>query len=317
MSRHESNSPPKRRRSKDGCRPCRVRKKKCDGRKPSCVSCERNVLLCSWFPTSSGNLRDEDQADPALDVGHQDKRRKYSISSSSNASVDTSIHSLYHATSPVSELGDEGRADRKEETVDAVLPTFQSTAYARDISLLLKQPALEPIFRSLTSLLLYQHWIEKTGEAMSAQRGRSNAFVTELPRLAIAYPDTVLQGLLACSGIHYCNGDKTLEMEMSTWTHLGVALRSLKHGLTSLVSQPGVDPVPLLATALVLCFVEVCSPLQPHNCTWSGLGGSKLLASDNPRRRQWNSIPPPSSGTYPLQCSNDLPLSGVDGPISS
>ena len=273
MSRDESNLPPKRRRSKDGCRPCRVRKKKCDGRKPSCVSCERNVLLCSWFPTSASpaNHTDQNQVNELLGLnvrspdlgGHQDKRRKCSVSLYGSTGDDTASHLYAVLPIPGPEYGNGGRDDK--ELVDAILPTFESIEYARDVSMLLKQPALEPIFRSPTSLLLYQHWIERTGEAMSAQRGKSNAFVTELPRLAIAYPDTVLQGLLACSGIHYCNGDKTQEMELSTWTHLGVALRSLKHGLTNLVAQPGVDPVPLLATALVLCFVEVCPSPIPED----------------------------------------------------
>lgn len=120
-----------------------------------------------------------------------------------------------------------------------------------------QQPSLQPIFRSPTSALLYQHWIERTADVVAAKRGRRNAFVTELPRLAVAYPDTVLQSLLALSGIHYCNGNKLCEVATTTWTHLGLALRSLKHGLTKLMSPEGCDPVPLLTTALVMCFLEV------------------------------------------------------------
>ncbi|KAF7585388.1 hypothetical protein BBP40_011033 [Aspergillus hancockii] len=38
-----------------GCIPCKMRRKKCDERKPTCVACARNVLLCAWgseSPTS-------------------------------------------------------------------------------------------------------------------------------------------------------------------------------------------------------------------------------------------------------------------------
>ncbi|KAJ5110847.1 hypothetical protein N7532_001382 [Penicillium argentinense] len=36
-----------RQRSK-GCIPCKMRRKKCDERTPTCVACARNVLLCAW-----------------------------------------------------------------------------------------------------------------------------------------------------------------------------------------------------------------------------------------------------------------------------
>lgn len=31
-----------------GCIPCKLRRKKCDERKPNCLACTRNVLLCAW-----------------------------------------------------------------------------------------------------------------------------------------------------------------------------------------------------------------------------------------------------------------------------
>lgn len=35
-------------RTKTGCFGCRLRKKKCDGRKPTCCGCERANIICSW-----------------------------------------------------------------------------------------------------------------------------------------------------------------------------------------------------------------------------------------------------------------------------
>jgi hypothetical protein len=74
-----------------------------------------------------------------------------------------------------------------------------------------------------TELLLLQHWLEKTSFAMSTQRGSSNAFMALLPRIALQYPDTVLQGLVALSGAHYLNSQENLEISTATWTHLGLA----------------------------------------------------------------------------------------------
>ncbi|GAQ08648.1 hypothetical protein ALT_5969 [Aspergillus lentulus] len=36
------------RQRSNGCIPCKLRRKKCDERKPTCVACARNVLLCAW-----------------------------------------------------------------------------------------------------------------------------------------------------------------------------------------------------------------------------------------------------------------------------
>jgi hypothetical protein len=67
-----------------------------------------------------------------------------------------------------------------------------------------------------------------------------------------------------------------LEVETATWTHLGLALRSLKYGLTKMVSHPGgCDPVPLLTTTLVMCFLEVRN--------WRGGYFLSLLTPDSRR----------------------------------
>ncbi|GAA5842189.1 hypothetical protein JCM9279_002815 [Rhodotorula babjevae] len=42
------NSRIKRRRTRNGCLPCRKRKKLCDEVKPACGACERLVLTCEW-----------------------------------------------------------------------------------------------------------------------------------------------------------------------------------------------------------------------------------------------------------------------------
>ena len=248
MSQATGDSPRvvKRRRTKDGCRPCRVRKKKCDGRKPTCVSCERNVLLCSWFPSAGGGDKASKEPRNSSEADGEQAASSPSLSRARCHAVPNDGSSLFPNCSDVPIL---------------------SSAEVQSIANLYHQPSLQPIIRSPTSVLLYQHWIERTADVVSAKRGKKNAFVTELPRLAIAYPDTVLQSLLAISGIHYINGNKLPVIEMTTWTHLGLALRSLKHGLTKLMSPEGYDPIPLLTTSLVMCFLEVRSPISPLRLT--------------------------------------------------
>jgi hypothetical protein len=190
----------KRRRTKHGCLPCRIRKKRCDLRIGTCVACERNVLLCSW-PSKS---------------------------------------SLCSTT-----LGSRGAKE-----------VVRATQSSGTIS---PHPSLAGrVLESAVSSLLYQHWIENSANVYSVQRGLDNGFIMILPRLAFQYPDTVLQSLLALSGTHFGNTNISAEVEAAAYTHLGITLRSLKHGLTVHASQPDSDPIPLLATTLVLCFVEVC-----------------------------------------------------------
>jgi Fungal specific transcription factor domain/Fungal Zn(2)-Cys(6) binuclear cluster domain len=197
----------KKRRSKDGCLACRVRKKRCDMRKPTCLACERNMLLCRWSGTSLPDVSMSRSSSP------QERRRSSSCSF---------------------------RADDMAMALARAQPAFASNMLERPMS-----------------SLLYQHFLEQTSNALSIQRGPKNAFLMTLPRLALHYPDTVLQSLLALSGVHYGNKADNAEVRATTWTHLGLTLRSLKHSLTTYASNPGGDPVPLLATTLVLCFIEV------------------------------------------------------------
>lgn len=108
--------------------------------------------------------------------------------------------------------------------------------------------------------MLFEHYVHQTANMISFHHGERNAFVTELSKLALIYPDTVLQGLLALSGFHYCNANRDVAVEVATLSHLACALQSLKHGLTKYVARSGHDALPLLLTTLILCFMEVLSP---------------------------------------------------------
>lgn len=114
------------------------------------------------------------------------------------------------------------------------------------------------VLKAPISSLLYEHYLHETGNAISAHRGPINSFTQLLPRLAMSYPNTVLQSLLALSGVHYSCRVSNVEVNIMTFTHLGNALRSLKHSLTAFVStQINSDSLQLLVTTLILCFLEV------------------------------------------------------------
>jgi len=96
--------------------------------------------------------------------------------------------------------------------------------------------------------------MERTFLVTSTRHSEKKAFKNVLPRLALRHPQNVLPSLLTLSGVHYCNSSLNVPVHEVTWTHLGVALRSLKHSITL---RSATNIVPLLATTLILCFVEV------------------------------------------------------------
>ncbi|RFU27501.1 hypothetical protein B7463_g8841, partial [Scytalidium lignicola] len=127
--------------------------------------------------------------------------------------------------------------------------------------------------------MLYEHWINNTANALSALQGHRNAFVTELPKIALQYPNMVLQSLLALSGIHYGNRNRNNNViRQLTYTHLGQALQALKYGLTKHVSGAENNALPLLVTTLIFCFVETVRGDDKGNLRYH-LRAARLLLS--------------------------------------
>lgn len=215
--------------SKDGCLQCRIRKKKCDERKPTCLGCERNVLLCRWRT--------------AADILSA-KRRKSGVQvNDSTLAPSVKVGSAASLTS--------------SPLVD--LPTSPGVKRCHlEVTQIVRQPALAgQMLKDVKSSILYEHWVGETANALSTLRGHRNAFVTELPKLALQYPNTVLPSLLALSGIHYCNKNANNDMQQLTYAHLAQALQALKYGITKHVSGFENNALPLLVSTLILCFIEV------------------------------------------------------------
>lgn len=115
-----------------------------------------------------------------------------------------------------------------------------------------------PYIHHPISRLLFQHWFCQTADQISALRGPSNAFLTELPKLAVRYPDMVLPSLLALSGVHYGNKYTNPVVKEMAWSHLAQALRALKYKLTGFVEGDGEGALEMLVVCLMLSFIEVC-----------------------------------------------------------
>lgn len=247
-----------------GCIPCKARKKKCDGRKPACVGCERNVLLCRW----SG----PDPMDQARTIG----------------------------PSPARPARDRVRGQDVVKIRSTPSPSQKRRSFNTPFPL---QPSRlgTPKIQHPISLILYEHYLHHTAAALSALRGPHNAFLTELPKLAVRYPDMVLPALLALSGVHYGNMYGNPEVREMAWSHLAQALRALKYAVTRLgdgnrtgEGGGGEEVLGMLVTTLVLSFIEVSKLHLPED-----MNTYMIIVDVSRRHRRQLPTPPTSRPTTP------------------
>ena len=142
--------------------------------------------------------------------------------------------------------------------------------------------------RHATSRILLEHYVFKTADLLSINRGHGNAFIACVIPLAFA-DSMVMDSVLALSGAHLCYNTEEAGMKSTSLTHYTLAIRQLKHELTRVYSGLDSDPVRILTTILLLSTAEVCTP---HNVV-KFLDISEFLIG-----RLWKfsrgDIPPPS-----------------------
>ncbi|VUC35487.1 unnamed protein product [Clonostachys rosea] len=90
---------------------------------------------------------------------------------------------------------------------------------------------------------------------MAIFQGSKNPFISELVPMALSN-DSILDSLLAYSGIHYAD-HAGVPADETTWIHYGQAVQAQKFGLTWLAQGKDHVLVPLLVTAVLLCITEV------------------------------------------------------------
>lgn len=218
--------PDKKRRGKTGCLCCRARRKKCDERRPICVGCERNFLVCSWPPLPTAPRR----------------RRRVITSPTRNATRNDEAHSEspgHGSVTPNHEVGTSNRIVSR--------PPIRLAPPLRNTSILLKQPMQQQ---------LYQHYLRKTAHSISSFHDHTNPFITYILPIAES-DDMVLQAILALSGAQLSNQTSTSrDMKVIASTHYTLALRGLKFGITEYTNGQEVV-IPLLSATLLMCLVEV------------------------------------------------------------
>jgi hypothetical protein len=265
---------PRRTRVKSGCLCCRLRRKKCDERKPTCSGCDRNKLICSWAPSSSSPGRPSDldwrgQLGSGESVSRTGKDFTASIaaesSSNSPALFQKRLKREYSMNpSPANQLR---------------LPEMFGTAS-------LNHPS---------SRILFEHYINNTSNLLCGIRGPENPFITCV--IPLARTDSMIMDcVLALSGAHLGYATSSSDVQLASSTHYALALRQFKHTLTNAVSGKDLKPVNLLLTALMLCHVEVSTALlvSSYDFLRSEVLTNGLIGTVSFRQLKRCYLPPPS-----------------------
>ncbi|KAH8892821.1 hypothetical protein GQ53DRAFT_745851 [Thozetella sp. PMI_491] len=110
------------------------------------------------------------------------------------------------------------------------------------------------LLRQPGALRLFHHYLDRTNRALAICQDTKNPYLAELVPMAMS-SQLILNGILACSGIHY-SVLSGLPADESTWFHYGQAVQGAKYGLTKLMDGQTSMLVPLLTTAIILCMAE-------------------------------------------------------------
>lgn len=231
------------RRSRTGCATCKLRRKKCDERKPVCVGCERNSLCCSW------------SRNPDKGVGKTRRRLKAQVSSSIEPKQNEEVQSTTHSPEEIVPSPDEISGNGHE--LGAQCAALVSTTNIRVLSscIMLRIPTCDATISDSSSRLLLQHFIRETANTLSSHTGTSNPFIMELLPIAMESAP-VLHSVLALAGIHYSERVSP-SLKALTWTHYSAAIQSVRLGISELETRQQGNPLPIMLSTLILCFIEV------------------------------------------------------------
>jgi Fungal specific transcription factor domain/Fungal Zn(2)-Cys(6) binuclear cluster domain len=226
---------PRRTRVKSGCLCCRLRKKKCDEKRPICSGCDRNKLICSWPSDSPG-------AGGSSDLGWRSRLQ-------SGESVGRAGSTLMTNSSAT---GSSSRTERAQNQTIKTQPRSPCPSSQIRLSEMFGTAAL----KHPSSRILFEHYIKSTSQLLCHIRGPETPFITCVIPLARTDP-MIMDCVLAISGAHLSCSSSAPEVHLASSTHYALALRQFKHTLTKAVSGKGLKPANLLLTALMLCHVEV------------------------------------------------------------
>jgi hypothetical protein len=227
---------PRQTRVKTGCLVCRLRRKKCDERKPICTGCQRNCLICSW---AGGQLESRGSAESGW------RSRLGSGIRVSQARTDLALavgQTALEQLKPTSKLFQE-KVNLGRISSLSLSPRFPESFSTSP----LKDPG---------SKILFEHYVSETSHLLSSLRGPDNPFIRCV--LSFAQADSmIMDSVLALSGAHLCSTSSNQDVQLASTTRYALVLRQFKHTLTQLTLGKVSKPVNLLLTALMLCQIEV------------------------------------------------------------
>lgn len=246
VSKAASNAAPsvKNRRTRTGCLCCRLRKKKCDERQPKCGACERNFLICTWQSKKS-------EVEQPRGRRCLDKRPDSALNSIRDELGE------FNDQYTTSSYGDDPLSTGDTRHVIRTSTAQESVAKSNALTIVPSPRSIDVERATPTQQLLHQYFLQKTANSVSAQQDRENPFITVLMPIA-ASSDIVQQTVMALSGAHLRNRtDAPADAALWASTYETLAIRGLKFGLTRYVDNQA-NALPLLASTLLLCMMEVC-----------------------------------------------------------
>ncbi|EXJ80882.1 hypothetical protein A1O3_07169 [Capronia epimyces CBS 606.96] len=260
----------KHRRTRAGCLCCRLRKKKCDERMPTCQACERNYLICTWPPPKPSRKRGSHSAG---DGGGNDSRNPAALSPGNSTQGSSTL---------------DINEDRRRNNDDLNNRAFSvNPALSSRLVVSPSLQAMNMVLASPSHGVLYQHYLKRTANAVSAWQDQTNPFIRFMMPMAVS-DDLLFQSIMALSGAHFSQQPHA-SVEAKSWasTHETLAIRGLKFRLTRQAAGQD-DALALLATTLVLCLLETMKGSSNSNA-FLHLKGARALLS------QWISTPPARS----------------------
>lgn len=240
-------------RTRTGCLPCRLRRKKCEEQKPICIGCERNHLLCSWpsIDPSSDRIA-------TLNSTEQPERqnsRHWMKELSSGRPVSSNVRPKSQRCEDSSDEQNLSDTFEKPGKNESCPQSHSPGPFAKRLN---SPSQLLPLFRSRitsdASKTLLDHYIHSTALRISGRLVPYNPYVTEILPVALDN-DGVLHIILALSGAHL--NYRTSDFGYHSRSHYAVAVRSVKHQLGKWEELDIKESMGLLTAILFLCLFEV------------------------------------------------------------
>lgn len=240
-------------RVRTGCLRCRVRKKKCDEKRPVCRACERNNFVCQW--PSGGPSR---QRSPPLSFTRDTLSRGRSSPESSGTG----------AASPDRRRPNPGSIDCEPAVIESIDMNLDfDTALAQipafdpilDIACIPRSPAWGSMggssFHGEKAALL-EYYLHRTAESMSNGFHSTNPFITQLVPAAFTN-DLILQLILAQSAAHRAAQSEEGPGGRISKSLYAKSTHRFQQCMNDYATDPETDALPLALGTLVMCYTEV------------------------------------------------------------